>query len=71
MGIQGYIGVCKGIKGYTDVWDYMCTGVYRGVQRKRPKMISLQLAITSLVSNKSEWNNGFITFSFNSEHLDT
>ena len=42
MGIQGYSGM-QGSKGvYPDVWDYMSTGVYRSVQRKRPKAISLQ-----------------------------
>ena len=33
--------------------------------------VGYQLAITSHVSNKREWNNCFIKFSLNSERLDT
>ena len=32
---------------------------------------SAELAITSLISNKREWNNCFIKFSFNSDRLDS
>ena len=32
---------------------------------------SAELAITSLISNKREWNNCFIKFSFNCDRLDS
>ena len=32
---------------------------------------SAELAITSFISNKREWNNCFIKFSFNSDRLNS